>query len=445
MNINLSISPANTIINKILVVIFKASTPNTPYAHQEFDPPHSSPRNINFLDADPVSYVVNTYESTGYPTLGTLRHSFIYDPTFKTVGIRPSEFLKMTAGETSYTDSTWSTWEIESIERVGLGTQYNLEDVNYYVSGNDYRRDGFDLVKDGDVFGDEEKFVIRFYPQVTYSTPVVQSSKFFTETIVIDDEIVEDGDVIVDDTYSGKYMLVNCSDLVVNMIFKPISELGDFIMWGIKSNGGNQITVSLTSEGGVDKFLHGGQEMTELILSPGECILMLGDPDNGFIIMSASEGILLGGQIVEGYNGDLACFMNADGSELSRSTYKKLWKAVQAMPAGTVVSDATWNDTTGGQNNKGKFSTGDGFDTFRIPQLYSAGYMVAVDGSTDIPGDFKPWQMGEYKDITGNAAGATVVPSLSYGGGSAPFRERTVNSGQKNEVDRFGIFKLIRF
>ena len=56
----------------------------------------------------------------------------------------------------------------------------------------------------------------------------------------------------------------------------------------------------------------------------------------------------------------------ADGTELNRADYPRLW--AWANTYGRVVDDATWTgDATA--NNKGCFSSGDGTDTFRAPDL----------------------------------------------------------------------------
>lgn len=69
-----------------------------------------------------------------------------------------------------------------------------------------------------------------------------------------------------------------------------------------------------------------------------------------------------------------AGWLEADGSLVSRATYPDLWAFAQA--SGNIVADGSWT--------AGKFSTGDGSTTFRIPDL--RGYFIrswAHDGSID--------------------------------------------------------------
>lgn len=452
MNINLSLSPATTIINKIVVVIFKASAPNAPVDHQEFDPPHDNPRNISFTDVDPGTYIVNTYETTGYPTLGTLRHSFIYDPSYTQVGIRPTEFLYMTGGATGYTDATWADWEIESIERVGTGTQYPATDVSYFITGNGYRRDGFDLTDPADEFTDNEKFVIRFYPNIVIAPPVIQSARIFTgvENITTD--------TLIDETLKGKFLFVNSSDLVVMLTFKAIASLGSFDIYGIKSNGGNQVRVGIVSEGGADIFQHNGSTTDEINLGQGETLWLLSDPTNKWIVIQASEGITLAGQFADAYSKDLyENFMLADGSDLNKTTYRRLWLAAQAMPSGTIVSEATWNSVGDGANNKAFFADISA-TTFRIPRIYAVGILKPVDGVTRLAGSYEADAIKAHNhgiattngspspNDTGDPIRGTIAGAPNTRG-SEGSGDRTIKSsgGAENLIRTAGAFKLIRF
>lgn len=54
-------------------------------------------------------------------------------------------------------------------------------------------------------------------------------------------------------------------------------------------------------------------------------------------------------------------WVKANGASLSRSTYARLWSAAQA--SGMIVAEGAW------AADKGKFSTGDGTTTFRVPDL----------------------------------------------------------------------------
>lgn len=460
MDINLSISPAPTIINKLAVVIYKASAPNTAYASQEFDQPHTNPRNITFANVPAETFIVNTYETAGLPSLGTLRHSFIYDPSFTSVQIKATEFLYMTAGQTGYTDANWAGWEIDTIERVGVGTQYEGagKDVRYYVPGNGYRDDGFDLVQVGDQFSHNEKFVIRFKNKIT--TGVIQSAKVFTGTEIIT------SDTVIDTSYLGKLILVQGSSAVINLDISAISILGDAELLAIVSNGGSHKSCRIKSLLNNDVFQHNGATVDEIILGQSESIEIVTDTANGLIIRNASATILQAGQFVWAYDTDNEPnVVHANGQVLSRATYRRLWLAVQNLPAGLLVSDSTWNDTTGGANNKGKFSTGNGSTTFRVPQFYSAGFIEAVDGSTRVQGTFKDWQIGDHQHEESigtlptplfgrgntarnigfyNESGPGFIPDLTSKPVNSDGDEMILASGQKGRPQSIGSLILIR-
>jgi hypothetical protein len=443
MDINLSLSPANTIINKLAVVIYKASAPNVQVASQEFDPPHSSPRNITFADVDPVTYIVNTYETTGLPTLGILRHSFIYDPSFSGVAIRDTEFLYMTAGQTGYTDESWVGWEIESIERVGVGTQYPEQDVAYFQKTGvytSYRQNGFDLVAEGDVFQDQEKFVIRFKPQIQL-TPVTTNDAY-SGVLVIEE------DILIEPEHVGNMFFVRGTFSTVNIQLSAITLLGVNKLLSFAANGGGHKKVKITSFGGSDLFRFNGTTVSEILLGQCESIEFVTDQTWGFIVKSFSSTILQAGQFVDAYDTDNEPnVVHADGSLLDRDVDERLWKAVQNMPPSCLVTDAVWNETTDGANNKGFYSIGDGSTTFRIPRIYAAGVLKAVDGSTRIPGSYEADDIKSHThDVKGEASSATGQGALTDGtnNGQPTVIKTESTGGSENLIKTYGTFKLIR-
>lgn len=404
MDINLSISPSTTIVNKIAVVVYESATPNVVKSFQQFDPPHDSPRNIAFTDLNPVTHIVNTWETTGWPAAGTLRHSFIYDPSFAKAEIKATEFLYMTEGDREYVDANWSGWLIESIERVGSGTQYLNDDIIFHKDGDTNPDDRFSLFREDDFFQDQEKFVIRFYPRITKVTPVFNSAKIFTDSVIIT------GDSEFDGSFAGKLLLVQGDDEVVTLTFKAISTIGAFELFGIVSNGGNHKTVIIKSEGNADQFQMAGSTVDEIILGQSENLMMLSETTAGWVPLSYSPTILQAGEFIEAYTTEPEPnVLHCAGQELSRATYKRLWNAIQAMPMSVLVSDSTWSDTTGGANNKGKFSTGDGSTTFRLPQLYSSEFKDIANGTTRLPGTYKKWSPGDHQHET---AAGLLDPTL---------------------------------
>ncbi len=459
MNINLTLSPATSIANKILVIIYKASAPNVVFDFRQIDPPHTAPVPVTFTDVPPVVFIVNTYESTGYPAIGSLLHSFIYDPTFSQVNIRLPLYIQMAApfvGTPDYTNATLLGWTISSIERVPQGSQFFGVDLNLHAPD----ADGWILLAPGDVFAEGEKWVVFFAPNITVASPIYNSPKVINGTRIIsaDETLVEaDQGTLIQLQGAGSFFTVTLPDLDL---------IDTFIPFFFNSNGGNHINVSVKAKDG--QFIEGD---SEVILGKKELLWIIND-SGGWIIVATNlkylEGVVVDDYLI-GYNSiakdpTRLNMVFADGTLYDRTIYKRLFNAYMKLEASEKVSDADWNLTTidpatgKPRNNKGKWSDGDGTSTFRVPRIYSAGYLKAIDGLTEVPGDFKNETIGNHQH-EGNDYGGT--PSRFGIGGaysdlgtfysllngfaalvSNVYRTGTVPAG-KTEPDHYGIYKQI--
>lgn len=429
MNINLSISAAPSITDKLAVVIFLASSPSVIFDSQEFDPPHVSPRNITFADVNPETYIVNTYETTGLPALGTLRHSFIYDPTLIGAEIRLTEFLFMVGGSDAYTNTDWIGWTIESIERVGLGTQFEEDSPDTTVPGSiSIREDGFDLTQSGDTFGDNEKWVVRFYPKITTINPIFRSAKIIRSYRIIDsDTTLTDEDAGVGIRLKGA-----SSHFIVTV--PEITTLENALMYMFISDGGVHIGVTIQRTGTTDIFdLQGSKTYIELV--QGDRLWVGNDNENSaWIVSKEPASQYRRGQIIDMYNKPVnaydAPWIFADGVELDRTIYKGLFDYYSALPASAKVSKATWDL---GETSKGKWHSGDGATTFGTPRLYSAGFLRSVDGTIRLPGDMQDSAMPAHRHHTvkiGDSEGSVTVTNAI---------NSSKNNGQSNGYILSGI------
>lgn len=451
MNINLSISPAPSITDKIAVVIYKASSPNVIEDSQEFDPPHVAPRNITFEDVEPVSYIVNTYETTGLPTIGTLRHSFVYDPTMIGAEIRVTEFLYMSAGSSSYTNSDWEGWDVESIERVGLGTMFEESSPDETIPANvNIRADGFDLVQEGDTFGDNEKFVVRFYPRIVTIDPVYRSAKIIRGSRIID------SDTTLTDEDAGLALRLKGASSHFIVTLPEIVTLENMLMYMFISDGGSHIGVTVQRTGTTDTFdLRGSKAYIELV--QGDRLWISNDNDsNEWIISKEPASAFNRGKIIDAYDKPAEAYdapwVFADGSDLDRTVYKGLFDYYSALPSSAKVSKAVW-DT--GSEDKGKWHDGDGSTTFGTPRLYSTGYLRGVDGSTRLPGSFQDDDVKPHTHVADDADDDVVFCMRRQGGPGGGFgwnnvpgyelvnQETGQNEGEETTPENFGIYKLI--
>lgn len=444
MNINLSISPAVSITNKIAITVAESAVPSVIVDSQEFNPPHSSNRNVTFTGLNPVSHIVNTYETTGLPTLGQLLHSFQYDPTFQQAIIKPTELLRLPLGGTQYTDVSWKGFQIDTIERVGSGTQYVGENINYLfdVDGDVI---GFELAIAGDQFGDNEKFVVRFLPQIVTVNPIVQTQK------IIAGEDILTSDVTLTQTESGKLLIASGLTEHFTITLPDIISVPSDTPYYIISEGGVHLNVTIKASGTNSIFFE-GDALPEIHLSQNEQVWLKRTP-SGWRIMQCSDGIFLAGQVIAHYENNLKGYILADGSVQDRLVLRKLWQRVQGFDVNSICSDADWNSLT--VNNKGKYSTGNNIDTFRLPQLYNAEYIAGVDGVTKFAGQFTAGTIGNHKhglpigsiNKFGNKANTGIRGNYNGSvatGGELDLSDNPESGNAKNTTDRFGVYYLIK-
>lgn len=450
MDINLTLSAAPTITDKIAVRIYKSTAPNVVVSVQQFNPPHTSPRNISFTDLDPQVYIVNTYETVGDPVVGTLRHSFIYDPSFQTADIKASEFLKMIEGATQYTDASWAGYEIDVIFRNAFGPLFNPEQYNLVLNGSG-QTIGFELSQPGDQFAGDEQVVVTFKPKIVTVSPVVTSAKIITAdtTISVDSTLNSDN--------VGKLIRLQGATSFLDIKLPAIGTIDPFSMLFFVSDGGSHINAGLSVNGGGD-ILHFGTRIN-LYLAQGEKATLLYTGAD-YVVMNDCPGPLRVGELVDHYDKDdsvQGCIF-ADGTLLDRAVYRRLWEYVQQLDASLLIADATWVGSTA---NHAKFSLGDGTNTFRIPRLYTDGYSRGVDGVLRLAGSHQDDAVldHQHEQASGlitptNFGQGTVNRNRGlYNGSNTGVTDLTgpaVNSAgtaigaTENLTNNFGVYKLIR-
>lgn len=460
MDINLSISAAPLITQKIAVRIFKASNPAVVVSVQEFNPPHSSPRNIVFTGLDPVVYIVNIYETPGDPVTGTLRHSFIYDPTFQQAEVKDPENLVFAGGETFYEDATWAGFTPELIIRNSVGPLAEPDQITWRLNGSG-QIIGFNLAAVGDEFSAGERVAVSFVPKIVTYTPSVESAKFVTDTRVV----TTSGAITASD--AGKMVSVQGAGTSLALTLPAVGTTDTYLMYMIVSDGGNHVSVDITIDGGGGDIVYFGNR-SNLNLIQGERAWLL---YNGlqYIVINEIQGVLRVGDIIHQYDKDSTVqgAIFADGALLNRTQYKRLWQFVQQLDASLLITDATW---TGSTAEHGKFSTGDGTTTFRIPRLYTDGFLRGVDGTARLAGAHQDDAVLNHQHITpgiggenppgglnayGRATDQAAVFSALYTTAATNFRDLVSNptdndgtfngNATENLVNNAGVYLMIRY
>jgi len=369
MDINLTLSPAAIPINWLVVAIYKASSPMVVEAYQSFPAPHVTPQDVTFTGVDPEVYYVKTYESVDGTPAGTLRHDFIYDPSFQVAEIREDLFLQvgitpgMVAGTTTYDDVTLDGWTYSIELRQSYGTLQPTVDWDYTATG-------WKLLMPDYVFQPEEVYVLRFYPKITTFTPIVQTANLFSNyKIVTTDEVLLPADI-------GKVILIQGASTSLTITLPLVADIIALKPICLISNGGSHINANIVTQGGdVVQMLN--SNLSTITMGQSEQLwLML--VDTYYTVPFSQGGFNTVGQIVNDYVTNRLNTIFAAGQLLSRATYSRLWAYVQTLDASMLVSDANWSNVV--LNNKSRYSTGDGATTFRAPLLYEQGFLRGVDG-----------------------------------------------------------------
>lgn len=441
MDINLSISAAPSIVSNYLIVAIYEANPDSSVgpllANQAFAAPHTSAQNVTFTGLDPLVCVVIVYENTTSAVGGTIRHQFIYDPSFANAKIKEDVWITVdsttgfTAGGTSFTpsDNSWDGWDFE-IEIPGTyGPMQKGVDWTY-VTAPHY---GFTVTLAGYTFNTGEKYRIKFYPQITIITPGNNSggAKVFTGVEVL----TADTALLAADM--GNAIYLEGANPLITITLPNITTVNQNAILPIVSQGGSHVAASLKAFGtDAIKWLAGLTNELLLGQSEGLWFFKWVDPNNSsnmhWKIINDFTGMSRVGQLVSSYamppSPNYPNLLFCNGSLVSRATYKRLWNWVQTLDASMLVADGGWDSDA----NRGKFSSGDGSTTFRLPKLYDKGFVKGVDGSTRKAGSYEADTVGPLGGIqVRNGSGGSSTNPLDAG-----------NNGKTGfaGMDNFGAF-----
>lgn len=459
----ISVTSQTTLLNLSNYFVFglyDSTAPNTLLEKIVPTKPYGNPLQIQFTYncLNGHVYLIKLWESPDDTATGVVRNSTSVTVKGYKVKVKMDEYLTvgttsgLTAGETSYTNTDWQGWDY-NLERVGMGTMFPQGAVN--VANPDYSQKetgGFDLLRDGDSFQPEEKFVVRFVPQAVEAAPDGTPSPLFSNgRAITTDETLTTEDI-------GTALILQGISSTLNVTLPLLASVPDFSFFYIFSCGANHINAKILCSG-TDKIFYPSDRSSVIL---GQC-------EQAFIykafgkwqIMNDLQGVKSVGEILYKYSKDDLNTHFLDGTLANRADYPRLWEYVQTLDSSEVVTDTVWNNTVGGANNKGKWSTGDGSTTFRFPQLYNVETLRPVDG-TEKPGVFRKNQgidhqhdtLGKVGGPSANGTGPTKYRGYFTQGGNATTdltSKPTDNTGtvlttfgSKNLVDTYGVYASVR-
>lgn len=362
--------------NRFVVSWSLASSPTVIINSISPNPPYGNPWQVVIPGLTPnVAYVITLWESPSTSPTGTIRNSTNYIPTATTTTIRADDYLTadITPGlvnnTTTYVNSTYIGWTYD-VERVGQGTMFPQGAPN--VTNPDYAQDstgGFHLVRTGDSFGPNEKFVVRFQPQVAPSaagsTGVITTGEIITASTVFSASDL------------NKAIFLQGASSYMNSTLPPLSSVSDYQWMYFYSAGGSHVSAILTCAG--SDVIQMNVTVNQITLCQNERLKIF--KANGvWNIDSISESVYMVGEVLYRYNPSaLGRYgqntVPADGSLLNRNTY---WRLYQWLSNSGIVprSETIWGAATVMDGvtyylNKGFWTTGTDGTNFRVPDLRS--------------------------------------------------------------------------
>lgn len=423
-NPKFTITAAPGVLGYLYLVLYEATAPNTPVANSgQLAPPHSTSRQIQFTNLNPVIHLFKLFETDGVSTSGTLLANGSIDPAYLGVEIRTPLYITagtsedFTPGLNYYLapDDYLEGWEY-SLEIRGIGTleptvEYTLDaNNNPYITQPDYQ------IQEG------EKWIFKFLPKAVVFNPTANAGgNLIGATTVLDEDTTltadEMGDLFIfqSATSTIKAILPSLALVTANKLIMFISEGGSHV---------NAIIEGFDTGSGLDVIDYMNQERTNIILGQSEQVWLFKwvDPTDSnnirWKVLNPSDTIKMVGQKVfsDHYlDANLINCVYADGRELDRLVYARLWEYVQTLPAEMRVTEATWNTATDGvYTHRGKYSQGDGSTTFRVPVLYNEGFLRGVNQSTRKALSYEALQILEHQHIT-PSGGLNDLGGQGYG------------------------------
>lgn len=387
-NPQITISAAPGITSHLRLALYEATEPNAEVAaSDQFAPPHFASRQIQFIGLNPVIHLAKLFATDGVSPTGTVIANFSIDPRYPGIELKAPMFIYagttpgFDVGTNEFTDPTdeLDGWEydvdIRGMGRLNPDLELDKTPPGYSVMIDDYQ------------LQDNELHIISFQPKIiVYDRDVLVPSLFSAVEILTSDTALLSGD-------TGKQFFIQSATSTIVITLPEIDSVPPNRLFWFTSNGGNHKNAVIEVDGSdSEKIDWLAEELTEIILGQSEHVWLMKwvDPDDvtnrRWKVLQASDGMGKVGELVYFNKSQSLNVMHCAGQLVDRDVYPRLWAFVQSLDSTQVVSDATWNT---GDTNKGRFSTGNGSTTFRLPLLYNAGFLRAVDGTFRRPGSLQ--------------------------------------------------------
>jgi hypothetical protein len=377
----ISVSSQTSLLNAsnfFVFALYDSSAPSVLLESQQPAKPYGNPIQISFTYncLSGHIYIIKLWESPDNTPTGIVRNSFsqAVNSNASSVSVKLDEYLEadvtagLVSGTTSYVNTDWAGWNY-SIERIGAGTMVPDSSIDTDPNYTQTPTGGFTLKQSGDVFQPDEKFVVRFTPQV-FSVPETgaPSSIFSSGRVITSDETLTISDL-------NKALLIQSASTTIALVLPSLISVADYSFVYIYSIGGSHYNAVINCPG-TDKIKYGffDNVLSQIILGQVE-ILKLFKANNKWNVENELIGVKCVGEVFYNYLGAEINALPFSGQLVLRAEYPRFWAYVQTLQTGSVVTDSAWNSTfttVDGINYytlKGCFSAGDGSTNFRLPLI----------------------------------------------------------------------------
>lgn len=337
--------------------------------HQEVGP-HGVVYNFSFINnIRDIVYRISLYEQPGGTGVGTLIKShditvststLTFDSDIETI-VDGGEDEDPVAGEDISPIIDALVGKDFYVVQRGIGQLRAVRDVEIINNG-----DGSYSLTGGNTFNPGDTFIIKIRPQF-----VVNPAGTYSGGDIYKSAVLITSDTTLSSTDFGKKLIVDGSLPVVTLQFPAIADIMEKLPLYVESIGTTHINVVLK-------------------MALGETIKATATTSNTFILGRAAKAeIIKVGSTLYGFTSDMDVKKRgqfewgfyvglnrlwADGTEYLTADYPGLKQAMDAMPAGAVVSYTLWNSSTTVDGEtifhyRGKYALSDDTLHFRVPDF----------------------------------------------------------------------------
>ena len=369
MNLQITVTQLGARTGYAIFNIYDPSAPSIVIDSQNVSLPIATTAIVEFADVADQTYLVKTFLSndTDYhhgTQIGT--DFFAYPGLVNSSVLRADLWLitdttpGMVAGSDIYIDTSLAGWTY-SLELPGVGSLQPNIDYNVISTG------GFQLLQN--TFQSGEKYVLHFSPNVTSnsgsSSFTNAAGKLFSDTVLVS------GTTILDNNAIGKYIIGQTLSNSFQITLPDISTIPENVITSFIFNGGTFPMITIYSVAGI--YLSGVLKQN-IYLAQGEELWIV-KKSSALYAIHARGNFDSVGEILECFYKSVPNTLQLNGSLLQRAAYPRLWEFVNTkLISGMIVSEGNWGTKLTNVGvplypNIGKFSTGNGTTTFRLPLI----------------------------------------------------------------------------